>query len=127
MNYVDLVTILALLQFVFFATLTALARGKYGVAAPAVTGNDIFERTYRVQMNTLELLIVLLPSLYLAAKHWSPVYVACWGVVYLVGRFVYWRAYLRQPSSRTLGFQLSFGPVVVLLLAALIGTLRALF
>ena len=56
MEYVALVSGLALLQYIAFGMLVGKARGKYGVKAPAITGNDVFERYFRVQQNTLELL-----------------------------------------------------------------------
>jgi hypothetical protein len=42
------------------------------------------------------------------------------GAIYLVGRFIYWRAYVSNPASRSLGFGLSIGPVFILALAALV-------
>lgn len=123
MNYLDLVATLALVQLLAFGILVGAARGKYGVKAPAVSGAENFERMYRVQMNTLELLIVFLPALYLSAKYWSANWVALIGAVYLLGRIVYWLAYTRAPESRGLGFLLSFGPTVVLVLGALLGSL----
>lgn len=125
MNLVDLVAMLAVLQYIFFSTLVGQARGKYGVKAPAVTGSEPFERVYRVQMNTLELLVALLPALYVAAKYWPASYVAGAGVVYLLGRFLYWRAYVAAPQSRSLGFALSIAPILGLLVAAVAGALKA--
>ena len=107
MNYVDLVALLALVQFLFFGAMVGRARGRYGVKAPAVSGHEMFERALRVQMNTLELLVVLLPALYVAAKYWPQAWVAAAGAVYLVGRFVYWRSYVAAPASRGAG-QLEF-------------------
>jgi len=121
MHAVGLVTALALLQYLVFAALVARARERYGVRGPAVTGHEMFERYYRVQMNTLELLVVLLPSLWLASQYWWPRGMAAVGCVYLVGRLVYVRAYLREPTSRNLGFMLSLIPTAVLLGAALAG------
>ena len=72
MAYVDIVTALAVLQFVVFGFRVGGARGKYGIKAPAITGNEIFERHFRVQQNTLEQLIVFLPGLYLFAHYWNP-------------------------------------------------------
>ena len=43
------------------------ARMKYGVAAPATSGNADFERVFRVQMNTLENAMLFLPSLWVFA------------------------------------------------------------
>lgn len=125
MSAIHLVAVLALLQYLFFGALVGQARGRYGVDAPAVTGHAQFERIYRVQMNTLELLVAFLPALWLAAMYWSPVAVAAVGAVYLVGRMLYWRSYTRDPKSRSLGFVLSFLPIVALLLAALVGALLA--
>ena len=126
MNVVDLVAILALLQFFAFALFVGRAREKYGIKAPAISGNEMFERAFRVQMNTLELLVLFLPALYLGAKYWSPVYVAVAGAVYIVGRIVYWRAYMVAPQTRTLGFALSMGPCLVLLVAALVGVIMSI-
>lgn len=125
MPWIDLVTFLALAQYLVFGALVGRARGQYGVKAPATTGNELFERHYRVQMNTLELLVVFVPSLWMAAKYWSPVAMAAVGAVYLVGRVIYQRAYTRAPSQRTLGFMLSIGPVSVLLVAAFAGVVRS--
>ena len=40
MAYVDIVTALAILQFMVFAGKVARARGRYGIAAPATTGTE---------------------------------------------------------------------------------------
>ena len=121
MQYVELVALLAVLQFFFFGVMTGRARAKSGLKAPATTGDEGFERMYRVQMNTLEVLVVFLPSLFIAAKYWPTLLVAGLGLVYLIGRFIYWRAYVGNPSTRPLGFMLSILPSVLLALLALIG------
>ena len=41
---------------------------KYNVRAPSVTGDEHFERAYRVQMNTLEQM-ALFPSIFVALRH----------------------------------------------------------
>ncbi len=120
MNYVDLVAVLAVIQLIFFGLLVGSARGRYGVKAPAVSGHEMFDRAYRVQMNTLELMIAFLPALFIAAKYWPQVYVAGAGAVYLVGRLIYWRSYTAAPASRGLGFALSMIPILALLIAALV-------
>ena len=125
MGWVDLVTVVALLQFVFFGMLVGRARGQYGVKAPATTGNEMFARLYRVQMNTLELLVVFVPALYLAARYWPPAVIAGVGTIYVVGRVVYWRAYVKDPASRSFGFGLSAFPALGLLFATLAGLLVA--
>jgi hypothetical protein len=48
------------------------------------------------------------------------------GGIYLVGRFIYWRAYVSAPSKRALGFMLSLLPTVALIVLALIGIVLSL-
>jgi len=123
MHPVHFVAALATLQFLAFSLLTGMAREKSGLKAPAMTGDEHFERAHRVQMNTLEQLVCFLPSLLIAGHYWSPTLVSLVGAVFLVGRLVYRRAYLVDPSTRTLGFLLGFVPTVLLLVAALAGAL----
>ena len=125
MNYVDLIAVLAVMQLIFFSVLVGRARGTYGIKAPAVSGHEMFERAYRVQMNTLELMVVFLPALFLASKYWPQAYVASAGAVYLLGRFIYWRSYVAAPTSRGLGFGLSMIPILALLIAALVAIVRS--
>lgn len=125
MTAVHLVAIAALLQYFVFSSIVGWARGRYRVMAPAITGHEIFERHYRVQMNTLELLVMQLPALWLAGLFWSPTAAVIGGLVYLVGRGVYALSYVRNPASRSAGFALSIGPTMVLLVGAVVGLLRA--
>lgn len=121
MALVNLLVVLAVAQFIAFGLLVASARGRYGVSAPATTGNDHFERYYRVQMNTLEMLIALIPAVWIASAYWHPYFVAAMLAIYLIGRIVYFRAYVRDPKARGPGFTISFLPIVALLLAGAAG------
>ena len=123
MNYVNLIALLAIIQFIVFGMLVGQARGKYGIKAPAMTGNEHFERAVRVQMNTLEQLVCFVPALLIAAVYWPEAYVAAAGVVYLVGRTLYRQAYVADPAKRGLGFLLTFLPTALLILAGLVGAL----
>jgi glutathione S-transferase len=122
----ELVIVLALLQYLFFGMLVSRARTRSGVKAPAVTGDPIFERYLRVQMNTLELLVIFLPALWIASAYIAMLWIAALGAVYLVGRFLYLRGYVRAPEKRSLGFGLSALPILILLAIDLIGALRSL-
>jgi glutathione S-transferase len=124
---VEIIVALALLQFVYFILRVGAARGKYGVPAPATTGHEIFERYFRVQMNTLEMLVVFVPSIVLFGKYISPLWAAGLGAVYLVGRFIYLRAYVADPKSRSVGFGLSFLPTAIMLLGGLGGAVYHCF
>jgi glutathione S-transferase len=126
MVWVDIVGLLAVLQLVVFGILVGRARGLHGVKAPATTGHPVFERYYRVQMNTVETLIAFLPALWLAAKYWSPQWAAILGAVYLVGRVVYLLEYVKDPDKRGPGYGLSMIPTMALIVAALINAVRTL-
>ena len=127
MAYVDIVTALAIFQFIVFGIKVGRARGTYGVKAPAVTGNEVFERYFRVQQNTLELLVVFLPGIFLFSRHFNPLWAAILGAIYLVGREVYAASYVKNPASRALGFALSMLPSMILIVGGFLGGVLQLF
>jgi glutathione S-transferase len=126
MPYVELVALLAVIQYLFFGAMTGKARRESGLKAPAIAGHQGFERMYRVQMNTLETLVAFLPCLFLAAPYVNAFVVAGLGLVYLIGRFIYWRAYVADPSKRALGFMLSMVSTMALAAIALVGIVMAI-
>lgn len=126
MTWINLVTLCALLEYFIFAWLVGVARAKYGVKAPATTGHEVFERYFRVQQNTLELLILFVPALWIAAQYWNPAWMAGVGAIYVLGRIVYFRGYVSAPAARHNGFLLSIWPVAVLLVAGVAGVVLAL-
>ena len=120
MDLVTIVLMLALLEYIVFASLVGAARGKYGVKAPAVTGNEVFERHFRVQQNTLELLVIFVPSIWLFGQYVSTTWAAILGAVYLLGRIVYFRSYVAEPATRSAGFGLSVLPIVAMVIGVLV-------
>jgi glutathione S-transferase len=126
MAYVDIVTALAVLQFLVFGFQVGKARARYGIKAPAISGNMIFERFFRVQQNTLEQLVIFLPGLYLFSHYFNPLAAAVLGAVYLVGRQIYAVAYVKDPAKRSVGYGLTFLPMVILVLGGLFGAVRSL-
>lgn len=127
MSMVYAVLGLALLQYLLFGGAVGWARGKFGVHAPATSGHETFERYYRVHMNTLELLVVFVPALPLFAHYVSARWAVALGLVFVVGRFVYFAGYVKDPKKRGLGFALSYLPTVVLLLGGLGAAIRRAF
>jgi glutathione S-transferase len=118
-----IVTILALVLYIVMLMRVGSARTKYNVAAPAVTGNPAFERTYRVQMNTIENLVIFLPALWLATVYttrwgWLP---AAFGLVWIVGRYLYMVGYIAAPEKRSTGFLIQGLATVALLIMAAVG------
>ena len=126
MPYVAIVTVVALLQFFWFGWQVGVARGKYNIAAPAVSGNEMFERVFRVHMNTQEQLVVFLPALWIFASYISPLWAAVLGAVFIVGRALYARTYVKDPKSRSPGFAMTALPILALLVGILIWAVWAL-
>lgn len=118
-NQVVVVTLLALLVYFWMGLRVGQARGKHGVSAPAVTGSPEFERTYRVQMNTLEWLPLFLPSMWLFAYYWNGRIAAAIGVIWILARIYYAFSYVKDPASRGPGFGLQALATGVLLFGAL--------
>ena len=121
MNYVYLLILLALLQYIYFTAMTGSARGKFGIKAPKTTGHDTFERIFRVQQNTLEQLVIYVPGMLMFAHFVSPLWALLPGALYLIGRQLYSYLYVSDPARRAPGVFLSHLSNVALVAGALIG------
>ncbi len=121
-----LVTLLTVL--LLFGTLWAVshARGKYGIKAPATSGDPAFERAYRVQMNTLENTVMFLPTLWLAANYGFSGWAGVAGLIWLVGRVWYALAYLKEAGKRGPGFAIGMIGWAAALVMACIGVGRVM-
>ena len=127
MEFTALIVLLALVQYVWFSVRVASARGKYHVQAPKTAGDEAWERLFRVQMNTLEQLIVFVPGMFLFAIYVSSDWAALPGVVFIVGRQLYALEYTKDPKARAPGMALTLLANAALLAGALIGVVAGLF
>jgi uncharacterized membrane protein YecN with MAPEG domain len=107
------------MEYMFFSFKVGMARGKYDIKAPAITGHEVFDRYYRVHMNTLEQLIIFIPAILVFAYFGDPTYAAGLGAFFLVGRIMYFMSYVNDPAKRGLGFMVGWIPMVLLVLASL--------
>ncbi len=127
MEYISLVVIMALIEYLFFQGMAGKARGQYQIKAPAIIGNENFERTLRVQQNTLEQLIIFIPVIYLAGFYANEIAAALLGSLFLIGRPLYYKAYINDPSKRGPGMLIGYIPTVLLVLMALVGVILKIF
>lgn len=104
----SLVTLLVVALMFWTAINVGKARAKYGVKAPATSGHDMFDRAYRVQMNTLESAMLLLPSMWIYASLIGDIGAGVSGALWIAGRLWYAIAYQQDPAKRGPGFGIAF-------------------
>lgn len=116
---VAIVTLVSLLVYVWMIMRIGGSRRKTGIEAPAMTGHPELERHLRVQANTVEWLVIYLPSLWLFALYWNDRVAAALGVLWMVGRIVYALGYAADPKKREVGFMIQALATAILLFGAL--------
>lgn len=123
METVALVTLLLLFQYMVFMMMCGMARSRGQVKAPAVSGDEAFERAFRVQMNTVEQLVITLPALWISGYYFSANIAAALGLVFFLGRVLYRVGYMKDPKKRGPGMMIGFLANVALVLTALWGVI----
>lgn len=125
-HYTALVTLFAILLYSYTGIRVAQARRRTGIKAPATTGAPEFERAFRVQMNTLEWMPIMLPALWLFALYLADAWAAAVGAVWIAGRALYIRGYSQAAEKRGTGFGIQALAAGVLWAGALSGVVWAL-
>ena len=126
MKYTALIILIALMQYLVFSGLVGARREKYDVRAPKTVGNETWERLFRIQQNTMEQLIVFVPAMIAFNIYVSARWVLLPGVLFILGRQLYYHEYTTNPASRTPGMALSLLSNAVLLAGALIGLIMTM-
>jgi len=122
-HYAALVTLLAIAFYFFLATRVAVAHGKFGVKLPATSGHPDFERVFRVHANTLEWMPTFLVPLWLCAIYLSDIGAAALGLVWIVGRALYFAGYRRAVEKRLPGFFIQSTACFLLFIGAAAGVI----
>ncbi|MCM2678552.1 MAPEG family protein [Echinimonas agarilytica] len=126
MLWIALITCLILITYVGSVLLVGYTRVKTGIKAPATTGDERFEIAYRCQMNTLEQMVVAIPSMWLLATYQSVSLAIGLGTAFIIGRVIYIVCYVRDPNSRAVGFSIGFLASMAMLIGAIYGIIRSL-
>lgn len=127
MEYVTIVVMLALLQYMYFGVLVGRARSAAQIDAPAVVGDDNFERHFRAHQNTLEQLMIFVPATLACGIFVDGQYVAIVGLVFIVGRGMYFNRYVHEPTKRGPGMLMTAVANLALIFLAIISAVTALF
>ena len=125
MELVVIVIMLALLEYIVLGVRVGSARVRTGLEAPAVTGNEEFERHFRVHYNTIEQLILFIPGVWFFAEYIHELSAVGLGLVFIFGRALYAVKYVKDPGSRSVGMTLTVLPCYVLVIGALGGAIWA--
>jgi uncharacterized membrane protein YecN with MAPEG domain len=126
MELVYVTIVLALLEYMVMGALVGFARAKYKIAAPALTGHPDFERTNRVHVNTLENLIIFIPSVWIFGTYLSELWAAILGFLFVAARAIYAIGYLQAAEKRGIGAGMTGIVEIALIGGSLIGLARAL-
>ena len=121
MDLIVLIILLALIEYIVLVLRAGAARRKSGIKAPAVVGNEEFERHFRIHYNTIEQLVLFIPGIWFFAQFVHVYWAAGLGVIFIVGRAIYAVSYARNPETRAPGMLLSVIPCWILVLGAFAG------
>jgi len=91
-----------------------------------MSGNPDFERVLRVQQNTLEQMILFLPSLWLFSQFISPIWGSAIGAVWIIGRILFAWGYYQAAEKRAVGFGISTLATLALLGGSFTGIIMSL-
>lgn len=121
MELIALVTVLVAFEYFFLSIMVGKSRSECGVPAPSIIGDDKFERVFRVQQNTMEQLVMFFPALWVFGYYVQAESGAVLGLVFLVGRILYARGYVKDANKRGPGFVIGVLALLALMLGGLTG------
>jgi glutathione S-transferase len=116
---VAVVTLVTSIIVFGMALTVSRTHARTGILAPAMTGDPFLERAIRAHSNTLEWLPIFLPSMWLFAIYWNSSWAGALGILWLIGRIVYFVGYLSDPNKRFPGFFIQVIAAFTLLFGAL--------
>ncbi|NBO31911.1 MAG: MAPEG family protein [Cyanobacteria bacterium WB6_1B_304] len=122
----SLITIIALLLYFILGLNVGIARAKFKIPAPQISGDPNFERVFRVHQNTLEQLLIFLPALWLFSIYSSPQWGAGLGATWILGRIVFAWGYYQAAEKRSPGFAISGLSSLILLIGAAVALIQTL-
>ena len=122
-RWVALVSAISLLVYYLALLNAGLARVRYKVPAPSHEGPEPYLRCVRAHLNTLEHLVLFLPSMWLFALLVSAHWAAIVGAIWPVGRLAYIIAYTKSASARRIPIYITMPSIYLFILGSIIGAI----
>ena len=121
------VTVLTLFVYFWMATQIGKARREHGIQAPEDRGPEAFNRVMRAYENTIEMMVLFLPALWLFSVTISDFWAGIIGIFFPIGRVLFARGYYQESGKRTRGFMIGFIATMILLIGATLGSFHAAY
>lgn len=118
MAWVWLVVLGVCAHTIYLSLRVGMARGKFGVEAPATSGHAEFDRYFRAHINSIEQHVIFFPLLAACAYSGAVTIAAILGAAYLLGRILYAEGYVREAKKRAPGMAIGFLAMIGLLLVS---------
>lgn len=123
-SLIVIVTVASLIFYIATLVGVGLARKACAVPPPAMTGPPRLERALRVQGNTVEGMVLYLPSLWMFSLYYDPRIAAGLGAAWIVGRIAFMVGYMKDPKLRAPGYGLQLLATMALMFGALFAAAR---
>ena len=121
LGWVALVSGLSVLVYYLTLLNAGFGRIKYKIPAPSHDGPEDYVRRVRAHMNTVEHLVMFLPSMWTFALLVSPFWAALLGAIWPVGRLWYMIGYTRSAEARRPGLYITMPSIYIFILGSIIG------
>ena len=121
--WVALVSAVSVLVYYISLLNAGIGRIKFKIPAPSHDGPEDYVRRVRAHANTVEHLVMFLPSLWTFALVISPMWAAILGAIWPVGRFFYIFAYSRSAPARRPPLYVTMPSIYILILGSIIGAI----
>ncbi|KAM6979714.1 leukotriene C4 synthase [Aplochiton taeniatus] len=117
------VSVLAVLEQTYFGFQVIYARRTYKVSPPCTSGPPEFERVFRAQVNCAEYFPLFIVVLWVSGLFFSPGLSSVCGLLYLYGRYQYFRGYAEAAKGRLAPMYFSAAVLWVLVTFSSLGVL----
>uniref|UniRef100_A0A3B4BFQ2 Uncharacterized protein n=1 Tax=Periophthalmus magnuspinnatus TaxID=409849 RepID=A0A3B4BFQ2_9GOBI len=108
----------------YFTRRVGYSRLAHKIKPPATTGHPEFERAFRAHQNCVEFYPLFLVSMWSCGVFFSEPIAAAGGLVFIVGRLLYFNGYIRETHKRLPGFWVSVAVFFSLSFLGMIGIVQ---